>query len=173
MLKKGDHVEVSRDVLRRQGIVVGPMFALSNQGTFESAYIFLGAFRGNDQSSKVSFLTLLISDLAPHIAYLASRTSHSISFLTPHTSHLTSHASFLYLTPHTSHLTPPPRTTLRAPHTSDLQSFHLRPQMPHLTYHNPHLTSDALHLSLAYETSHILCHAGNFVPKGRRGGDST
>ena len=116
MLKKGDHVEISRNVLRRQGIVVGPMFALSNQGTFESGYIFLGAFRGQDQSSKISLLTLLTSDLAPHIAYLASRTSHF--HLSLHSSHLTSHASFLYLTPHTSHLHLEPHTSHLAPQTS-------------------------------------------------------
>ena len=144
MLKKGDHVEVSRNVLRRQGIVVGPMFALSNQGTFESAYIFLGAFRGQDQSSKISLLTLLTSDLAPHIAYLASRTSHSISFLTPHTSHLTSHASFLYLTPHTSTSNHTPRTSrLRPPNlsleTSDV-ALHIS-QPTSLTSHASHLSS--------------------------------
>ena len=129
------------------------IFAVNNQRTFNSAY------------------TLLPSDLAPWIEYLAHRTAHFHHI--PHSSLLTPHISRLIPLPHTSHLTAPPRTTHLAPHASDLQSSHLRPQMPHLTYQNPHLTSDALHLSSAYETSYIPCHAGNLGPKGRRGGDAT
>ena len=117
------------------------MSALSNQGTFESAYSFLGAFRGKDQSSKTSLLTLLTSDLTPHIAYLAPHTSHF--HLTPHSSHLTPHISRLIL--HTSHLTP--HSSNHTPRASDLQTSHLKPQMSHLTHHNPHLTPHASHLS--------------------------
>ena len=96
------------------------MSALSNQGTFASAYRFLGAISGKEKSYKTSLFTPHSSDLTPHIAYLVPRIAH-LTHLTPHSSllklhtlHLTSHSS--YLTPHTSCLEP--HTLHLAPQTS-------------------------------------------------------
>ena len=96
------------------------MSALSNQGTFASAYRFLGAIRGKGKSYKTSLFIPHSSDLTPHIAYLVPRIAH-LTHLTPHSSllklhtlHLTSHSS--YLTPHTSCLEP--HTLHLAPQTS-------------------------------------------------------
>ena len=126
------------------------MSALSNQGTFESAHSFLGAFRGKEQSSKTSFLTLLTSDLTSYIAYLAPHTSHF--HFTPHSSHLTLHISRLI--PHTSHFTPhtshsshhTPRTSRLRPPNLPLETSDVAPHTLQSTSHTSCLTPLISHI---------------------------
>ena len=147
------------------------MSALSNQGTFASAYRFLGAISGKEKSYKTSLFTPHSSDLTPHIAYLVPRIAH-LTHLTPHSSllklhtlHLTSHSS--YLTPHTSHLMP--GTTHFAPRASDFQTSHLRPQMSHLTLHISHRAS---HTSRGGPRIQTLHPSLLLYPSGRENQDA-
>ena len=148
------------------------MSALSNQGTFASAYRFLGAISGKENIIRPhsSHLTAQTSHLTSHTSYPASHTSHT-SHLTPHSSNFTPYTS--RLTPHTSHLTPHTSCLDHTLYISRLRLPDLPPETSDVTPHITHLTPGVSHLSSRSQTSCIPRQTGKFVRLGWHGDDAT
>ena len=68
-----------------------------------------------------------------------------------------------FITPHSSHLTPRLPTTHYAPCALDLQTSNLRHKISHLTHHNSHFSLYASHLLLVISTLYIPCQTESFV----------